>query len=107
MSIPTPVVNIPGFSAGGSDLAFLTPGIVMMIALYSASWAGASSIPDMERGVMDRFLTSPTSRGGLIVVNMIYQAVLTVIQTLVVLGVAWLAGARFCGTQFGARSSAS
>ncbi|MEO6114956.1 MAG: ABC transporter permease, partial [Pseudolysinimonas sp.] len=49
------------------------------------------------RGVMDRFLTSPTSRGGLIVATMLYQAVLTVIQTLVVLGVAWLAGARFEG----------
>jgi ABC-2 type transport system permease protein len=46
---------------------------------------------------MDRFLTSPTSRGGLIVANMLYQAVLTVIQTLVVLGVAWLAGARLGG----------
>jgi ABC-2 type transport system permease protein len=51
----------------------------------------------MDRGVMDRFLTSPTSRGGLIVATMLYQAVLTIIQTLVVLGVAWLAGARFEG----------
>jgi ABC-2 type transport system permease protein len=46
---------------------------------------------------MDRFLTSPTSRGALIVATMLYQAVLTIIQSLVVLGVAWLLGARFDG----------
>jgi ABC-2 type transport system permease protein len=91
------VVNIPGFSGGSNYLEFLTPGIVMMMALFGAAWAGTSYIQDMDRGVMDRFLTSPTSRGGLIVANMLYQAVLTLIQTLVVLGVAWLAGARFEG----------
>jgi len=91
------VVDIPGFSGGSNYLEFLTPGIVMMMALFGSAWAGTSYIQDMDRGVMDRFLTSPTSRGGLIVANMLYQAVLTVIQTLVVLGVAWLAGARFGG----------
>jgi ABC-2 type transport system permease protein len=91
------VVNIPGFTGGGNYLEFLTPGIVMMMALFGAAWAGTSYIQDMDRGVMDRFLTSPTSRGGMIVANMLYQAVLTLIQTLVVLGVAWLAGARFGG----------
>jgi ABC-2 type transport system permease protein len=91
------VVNIPGFSGGDNYLVFLTPGIVMMMALFGSAWAGTSYIQDMDRGVMDRFLTSPTSRGGLIVATMLYQAVLTIIQTLVVLGVAWLTGARFGG----------
>ncbi|WP_245933687.1 ABC transporter permease [Arthrobacter livingstonensis] len=91
------VVTIPGFSGGANYLTFLTPGIVMMMALFGSAWAGTSYIQDMDRGVMDRFLSSPTSRGALIVATMLYQAVLTVIQTLVVLGVAWLAGARFDG----------
>jgi ABC-2 type transport system permease protein len=95
------VVDIPGFSGGHSYLVFLTPGIVMMMALFGSSWAGTSYIQDMDRGVMDRFLTSPTSRTGLILATMLYQAVLTVIQTLVVLGVAWLAGARFDGGLLG------
>ncbi|HEX4058868.1 MAG TPA: ABC transporter permease [Galbitalea sp.] len=95
------VVDIPGFTGGQSYLVFLTPGIVMMMALFGSSWAGTSYIQDMDRGVMDRFLTSPTSRTALILATMIYQAVLTVIQTLVVLGVAWLAGARFGGGAVG------
>jgi ABC-2 type transport system permease protein len=91
------VVNIPGFGGGGDYLTFLTPGIVMMMALFGSAWAGSTYIQDMDRGVMDRFLTSPTSRGGLIVATMLYQAVLTILQSLVVLGVAWLSGARFDG----------
>jgi ABC-2 type transport system permease protein len=97
----TSVVNIPGFSGGDDYIVFLTPGIVMMMALFGSAWAGTSYIEDMDCGVMDRFLTSPTSRAGLIVSSMFYQAVLTVVQTLVVLGVAWLTGARFAGGAVG------
>jgi len=91
------VVNIPGFSAGGSYLEFLTPGIVMMMALSGSAWAGTAYIQDMERGVMDQLLTSPTSRSALMVSTLVYQSILTVLQTVVVLGVAWLGGARFGG----------
>jgi ABC-2 type transport system permease protein len=91
------VVMIPGFSGGSNYLEFLTPGIIMMMALFGSAWAGTTYIQDMDRGVMDRFLTSPTSRGALMVASMLYQAVLTIIQSLVVLGVAWLSGARLSG----------
>ncbi|WP_263731217.1 ABC transporter permease [Cellulomonas sp. SG140] len=91
------VVKIPGFTGGGSYLEFLTPGIVMMMALSGSAWAGTAYIQDMDRGVMDRLLTSPTSRGALMVSTLVYQSVLTVLQTVVVLGVAWLGGARFGG----------
>lgn len=91
------VVEIPGFTGGGSYLEFLTPGIVMMMALSGSAWAGTAYIQDMDRGVMDRLLTSPTSRAALMVSTLVYQSILTVGQTLVVLGVAWLGGARFDG----------
>ena len=91
------VVSIPGFAGGQTYLEFLTPGIVMMMALFGSAWAGTPYIQDMERGVMDRLLTSPTNRGALMVSTLAYQAILTVGQTFVVLGVAWLCGARFVG----------
>jgi ABC-2 type transport system permease protein len=91
------VIDIPGFAGGSSYLEFLTPGIVMMMALFGSAWAGTSYIQDMDRGVMDRLLTSPTNRGALMVSTLVYQAVLTIGQTLIVLGVAWLCGARFGG----------
>jgi ABC-2 type transport system permease protein len=91
------VVDIPGFSGGSSCLEFLTPGIVMMMALFGSAWAGTAYIADMGRGVMDRYLTAPTNRGALILSTMLYQGVLTVIQTVVVLGVAMASGARLGG----------
>jgi len=91
------VVEIPGFGTGGTYLEFITPGIVMMTAMFGAAWAGTTFVQDMERGVMDRFLTSPTSRGALMVASMLCQAVIALGQTVVVLGVAWLCGARFDG----------
>jgi ABC-2 type transport system permease protein len=92
------VVEIPGFGAGhGSYLEFITPGIIMMTALFSSGWAGTVYIEDMNRGVMDRLLASPVRRGAMMTGTLAYQALTTVLQTLVVLGIAWLAGARFGG----------
>jgi len=91
------VVEIPGFGSDSTYLEFITPGIVMMTAMFGAAWAGTTFVQDMERGVMDRFLASPTSRGALMVASMACQAVIALAQALVVLGVAWLCGARFDG----------
>ena len=63
-------------------VAFLTPGIVMMTALMNSGWSGTTFIADMERGVMDRMLASPVSRGGLMAGQLISNATTTLIQTL-------------------------
>ncbi|RZS87042.1 ABC-2 type transport system permease protein [Motilibacter rhizosphaerae] len=98
-----PVVSIPGFAHGsGSYLEFLTPGVVMMTALFSSGWAGTVFIEDMQRGVMDRLLASPVRRGALMVGSLAYQAIVTVVQTLVVLGLAVATGARFAHAWSGA-----
>ena len=89
------VVQIPGFPQGTSFLEFLTPGVVSMTALFSAMWAGTVYIDDMQRGVMDRLLASPVSRGAMMNGTLAYQSITSVVQTMIVLGVAWLMGARF------------
>jgi ABC-2 type transport system permease protein len=93
-----PVVEIPGFAAAhGSYLEFITPGVVVMTALFSSGWAGTVYIEDMNRGVMDRLLASPVRRGAMMIGTLAYQAVTTVLQTLVIVGIALLTGARFGG----------
>jgi ABC-2 type transport system permease protein len=86
--------ELPGFGTA-SYLEFLAPGVVVMTAMGSAGWAGTSFVQDMERGVMDRSLTSPVRRGALIAGSLAYQAVITVIQSVIVIGIALAAGARF------------
>jgi ABC-2 type transport system permease protein len=91
------VVRIPGFDAHASYLEFLTPGVIAMTALFSAMWAGTVYVDDMQRGVMDRLLASPVSRGAMMNGTLAYQSLTSVVQTGIVLGVALLAGARFDG----------
>ncbi len=90
------VAQLPGFTAG-SYIAFLTPGIVVMAAMLSTGWSGTSYVVDMERGVMDRFLVSPVRRGALISGELVYQAGMVLLQSLIILGLGYLAGARFDG----------
>ncbi|MFC4107582.1 ABC transporter permease [Micromonospora zhanjiangensis] len=90
------VAELPGFG-DGSYLAYLTPGVVVMTAMMSAGWSGTSIIQDMERGVLDRALTSPVRRAALVNGSLAYQTVLTVVQSLIVFGTGLLAGARYPG----------
>jgi len=102
------VVTIPGFGpASQSYLEFITPGVIVMTALFSSGWAGTVYIEDMKRGVMDRFLASPVSRGAMMLGTLAYQAITTVVQTLVVFGIAWVAGARFTWAGIGVTLAAA
>lgn len=94
------VVEIPGF-AGGSYIDFLTPGVVVMTVLFSSGWTGMAFIEDIDRGVMDKFLTSPISRGAMMASSTANQAVSTVIQSLIIVVVGILAGARYDGGVLG------
>ncbi len=90
------VAGLPGFHAG-SYITYLTPGVVVMAAMLSTGWSGTSYVVDMERGVMDRFLVTPVRRGALIGGELVYQAGMVLLQSLIILGLGYLAGARFDG----------
>ena len=84
------VTKIPGFH-GGSYIDFLTPGIVVMLAVSSAGWTGMGFIEDINGGVMDRVLTSPVWRGALNAGMVLYAVVTVLIQTafIVLLATGW------------------
>lgn len=94
------VVEMPGFG-GSSYLAYLTPGVVVMTAMFSAGWAGTEFIVAMERGVMDRDLSSPVSRTALTASSLTSQSVTIAVQALIVMVVGVVAGARFDGGAVG------
>ena len=90
------VTEIPGFG-GGNYATYLTPGVVIMTALFASSWTGMAYIEDMQTGVMDRFLTAPVGRGALTGAMLAYQAVITIIQSAIVIAMGWAIGATFPG----------
>jgi len=90
------VTRIPGFH-GGSYINFLTPGIVVMLAISSAGWTGMGFIEDINGGVMDRLLVSPVWRGALNAGSVVYATITIVIQTTMIVLLAWVLGADYKG----------
>ena len=85
---------LPQFGEAGY-IDYLVPGILMMTVLYSGAWAGTGYIDDINSGVMDQYLTSPISRSAIITGQLVQQQVVGLAQSLVVLGIGALAGARY------------
>jgi ABC-2 type transport system permease protein len=90
------VTQIPGFH-GGSYIDFLTPGIVVMLAVSSAGWSGMGFIEDIDAGVMDRLLVSPVWRGALNTGTVAYAVLMIVLQTVVIVLLALALGADYAG----------
>ncbi|MBX5469288.1 MAG: ABC transporter permease [Thermoleophilaceae bacterium] len=95
------VVEIPGFR-GGNYIEFLTPGVVVMTALFSAGWSGMGQIDDIDRGVLDRFLISPARRSSLITGRLFHTTISVSIQSAIILVLALITGATFDGGVGGA-----
>jgi ABC-2 type transport system permease protein len=87
------VTTIEGFGAS-SYVQFLAPGISIMTALFGAAYSGMGLLADIDRGVLDRLLATPVSRGALIAARILHSATQVIVQALIILGVAALLGAR-------------
>jgi ABC-2 type transport system permease protein len=90
------VIRLPGFE-GVDYVAYLTPGIVVMTAIFSCGWSGMGYVDDMRRGVLDRFLTTRATRSGILLGSLTFQAVMTLIQSAIILALGIATGARFGG----------
>ena len=90
------VTQIPGFD-DSSYIDFLTPGIVVMLAVSSAGWTGMGFIEDIHGGVMDRMLAAPVWRGALNAGTVVYAVLMIVIQTVLILLLALALGANYTG----------
>jgi ABC-2 type transport system permease protein len=90
------VVELPGFH-GISYISFLTPGIVIMSALFSSGWNGMGLIHEIDAGVLDRFLIAPVSRLALLLSRLFGLAIITTIQSSVLFALGAILGARYPG----------
>ena len=90
------IVELPGFNAA-SYITFVTPGVVIMSALFAGGWNGMGVIMDMNMGVMDRLLVSPVNRAAIIAGRILSMAAVSGLQSLILIGLGFLTGARFAG----------
>ena len=90
------IVEIPGFH-GHSYIGFLSPGVVVMTAMFNSAWSGMALIEDINRGVTARFLVSPVRREALIAGRILKEGVVVVIQSAIIVVLALIVGATFPG----------
>lgn len=90
------VVDLPGFGAS-SYLDYLVPGVVVMNAISTNMWAGMGTLEEIERGTLNRFLTTPVRRSAIMNANVVEQAISTAVQSLIIVLLGWAAGADYPG----------
>lgn len=86
------ITDLPGFGTH-SYIDYLTPGIAIMTAFFSGSWAGMGTIEDLDRGVLERFLTTPARRPAIVSARIVQSGFVATIQAFVVLLVGLALGA--------------
>ncbi len=80
------------FLQGQSYLGFILPLSVVSAALSGAGTAGQSIVRDIENGYFDKLMLTPVNRAALVLGPMIAGAILLVVQTLAIIGLALLMG---------------
>lgn len=88
------VVHLRGFPAD-EYISYLTPGVAAMSALFSGAINGSGMLRDIQHGVVDQLLTLPTRRTALIAGRLGLQLTITLLQSTVIICVAWGLGAHF------------
>ncbi|WP_328376035.1 ABC transporter permease [Streptomyces sp. NBC_00440] len=90
------VVQLGGFGTS-SYLDYLIPGIVVMSALGSSMWAGMGTLEEIDRGTLNRFLTTPVSRTALMNANVVQNGISTAVQSVIIVLLGMLGGADYPG----------
>jgi ABC-2 type transport system permease protein len=90
------VVELGGFGTT-SYLDYLVPGVVVMSALSSNMWAGMGTLEEIQRGTIDRFLTTPVSRAALMNGNVVNNGLITALQSVVIVLLGLAGGAEYPG----------
>jgi ABC-2 type transport system permease protein len=78
------ITELPGFGTT-SYIDYLTPGIAVMTAFFSGSWAGMGMIEDLDRGVLERFLATPAHRSAIVFGRILESAIVATLQAALIL----------------------
>lgn len=87
------IALMPGFPAE-TYLQYFTPGLVVMLAIFSSAYAGFDILSDIYYGVLEKTLVTPVSRYALILGSAINWVTQLAAQILIVLGIALALGAK-------------
>ena len=88
----SPSFRPPGAPAGASYVAYLFPGILALVLLFTAIFATISTVEDRHSGFLQGVLVAPVSRTAIVIGQALGGTTLAVGQGLAFLALAPLAG---------------
>jgi len=92
-SLFAPLMGKVTGTGGYGYIAYIAPGIAVMSAAMSASYAGIQVLSDLQRGAMNRLFFSPASDFAIACSPLIHAGLVSSVQAAVLLTVGRIAGA--------------
>ena len=92
--------NSPGFPSD-SYIQFAVAGILLMMNFGTALQSGSSIVDDYNSDYLSKLLVTPVSRPAILLGRLLSDALRIVIQSAILLGLAYLMGATFVTGAFG------
>ncbi|MGD0070700.1 MAG: ABC transporter permease [Candidatus Bathyarchaeia archaeon] len=86
--------GVPGFPAG-SYLQFAIAGILLMEAFNTALRTGSSIVEDYDSEYLSKLLVTPVSRPAILLGRLLSDGVRVIVQSIIILALAYLMGANF------------
>ncbi|NWJ77919.1 ABC transporter permease [Marine Group I thaumarchaeote] len=85
-----PLIESVGFD--GSYIEFMTPGIIILTAIFTSIFGGVNTLWDRRYGFMNMALCSPISRSSIALGKMLAISLIAAIQATLILGIALAIG---------------
>jgi ABC-2 type transport system permease protein len=83
--------GVPGFPPGGAYTVF-TPGLLVMLALFTTAFAGFGLVDQIRSGVVERLLVTPASRLSILLALLSRDVVVLLVQSVIAVLLAALLG---------------
>ena len=88
-----PLIESVGFA--GEYIAFITPGVMILTAIFTSIFGGVNTLWDRRYGFMNKALTSPISRSSIALGKMLAISLIAALQATLILGIALAIGVSF------------
>ncbi|MGI0040923.1 MAG: ABC transporter permease [Nitrosopumilaceae archaeon] len=88
-----PLIKSVGYDL--SYIEFMTPGVIILTAIFTSIFGGVNTLWDRRYGFMNKALTSPISRSSIALGKMLAISLVSALQASLILGIALAIGVNF------------
>ena len=88
-----PLIQSVGFQ--GNYIEFMTPGVIVLTAIFTSIFGGVNTLWDRRYGFMNKALTSPISRSAIALGKMSAISLISALQASLIIGIALAIGVTF------------